>query len=307
MGSVVVFIVILFIVIVVLSIIGAVIRGSTLKNIKGNATQREEDTLRNKNFVADKTISSEWWRVMINKKDKQLALCSGIVSIIPFNEILECEIIENSNTIKKGGVGRAIVGGVIAGGVGAIVGASTRKSSNIVNSLQVRIVTSNIEKPLHTIGLITENTKALKGEMTKNNPYYIESMRFANEVYATVMAIINENKAESTNVQNGKDESDKNFIEEIEKLNKLKQDGIITEQEFEQGKQKILFASNTDNLKDNSNEVQVQKNINKDNELNNIFMSCNGSRIETVKRISKIKGIGLREAKELFDEWEKNN
>lgn len=34
---------------------------------------------------------------------------------------------ENSNIVNSGGIGRAIVGGLIAGDSGAIVGANTRK------------------------------------------------------------------------------------------------------------------------------------------------------------------------------------
>lgn len=34
---------------------------------------------------------------------------------IPFENIIECEIIENSNVLQTGGVGRALVGGFLAG------------------------------------------------------------------------------------------------------------------------------------------------------------------------------------------------
>lgn len=39
----------------------------------------------------------------------------GLEKIIPFENIIECEIVENSNVLQAGGVGRALVGGFLAG------------------------------------------------------------------------------------------------------------------------------------------------------------------------------------------------
>ena len=58
----------------------------------------------------------------------------------------------------KGGVGRAIVGGALAGGAGAIVGANTRASKNMIYNLQIRIITSNINNSLYTINIINNST-----------------------------------------------------------------------------------------------------------------------------------------------------
>lgn len=49
------------------------------------------------------------------------------VTFLDFEQIIDCKITENSNIISGGGLGRAVAGGVIAGGVGAIVGANTKK------------------------------------------------------------------------------------------------------------------------------------------------------------------------------------
>ena len=37
-----------------------------------------------------------------------------MIKIIPFRKIIECKIVENSNVLESGGIGRAIVGGIIA-------------------------------------------------------------------------------------------------------------------------------------------------------------------------------------------------
>ncbi|MBQ8929768.1 MAG: hypothetical protein IJ052_05160, partial [Oscillospiraceae bacterium] len=46
---------------------------------------------------------------------------------IPFSTIIGCEIMVDSEV--TGGVGRAVAGGIIAGGVGAIVGVATSKKT----------------------------------------------------------------------------------------------------------------------------------------------------------------------------------
>lgn len=121
-------------------------------------------------------------------------------------------------------------------GTGAIVGANTRKSKNIVSNLSVRIVTNNIDSPLYTLDLITH-------QIDINKPLYANlykvAMEFANNIYATVQAIINDNN--NTNIsETRQDPISNNGLEQLEKLSELKEKGIITQEEFEQSKKKIL-------------------------------------------------------------------
>lgn len=107
-----------------------------------------------------------------------------------FNEIVECSILEDGSTIQSGGVGRAVIGGVVAGGVGAIVGASTRSSKPVTFSLSVRIITSNIQTPLYEISLIS-------GKIERESIEYKKRMNFAQEIYATIVSITNYSKNNS--------------------------------------------------------------------------------------------------------------
>ena len=75
--------------------------------------------------------------------------------------MIECSIEEDGVTIESGGVGRAVVGGVLAGGVGAVVGAATRSSKPTTLSLSVRLVTRNLDRPLYKILIIKEATKEI--------------------------------------------------------------------------------------------------------------------------------------------------
>lgn len=182
------------------------------------------------------------FQLRIDTDNKQFAICKTNpykkIDIFKFSDIIECEIIEDSNTIMKGGLGRAIVGDVLAGGVGAIVGAITRKSKNVTNSLQIRLVTNNITASLYPLDLITSETK-------KDSTEYKNIMQFANNVYATVTSIINDN----TDNRNTNSEQNNDFIEQLERLSKLRSDGMITDEEFERSKRRILENEQVNNQK----------------------------------------------------------
>ncbi len=259
--------------------------------------------LKDKNFETSKNIavslieSKKQFR--IDMQNKRIAICdmypTNKVNILKFTDIIDCEILEDNNTIMKGGVGRAIVGGALAGGVGAIVGANTRKSQNITNSLQLRIITNDISKSLYTIKLIKNETK-------KDSIEYKRAMNFANNVYATVMSIINDNNNEGVKkmVQNNGD-----FIEQLERLSKLKDSGAITQEEFEISKKKILESQNTinneDDLENGKEHIEIEN-----NDMYNIedkIQLYGYDKIAIIKAVRDEAGLSLETAKKIVDEY----
>lgn len=193
------------------------------------------DTLEKQQINATKTIKNELTQctVIVDEHNKKIAICNAnpreTIEIIDFSKIIECQLLEDSNIIQKGGIGRAVVGSVIAGGVGAIVGATTRKSKNVINDLQIRILTNDINNSFYIIHIIDSETK-------KDSLIFRHSMEFANNVYSTIMAIIKLND-NSNNVDIATNED---FEKQIEKLSNLKEKGIITQEEFNESKNKIL-------------------------------------------------------------------
>ena len=82
------------------------------------------------------------------------------LAIYDYSDILDYELIEDGNSISKGGVGRAIVGGALFGGIGAIVGGSTgHKQKSICSKLQVKITMNNMSYPTIYINFIEVETK----------------------------------------------------------------------------------------------------------------------------------------------------
>ena len=204
-----------------------------------NMNEIDKD-LQDKNFKATKHIPYDLvtnrGEIQIDENNKKVAICHFLPQkdyiIIDFKDLIECTVIEDSSTIMKGGVGRAIAGGVIAGGVGAVVGSNTRKSQNVVSSLQLRIVTKNINSPLILINTISSTTD-------KNSLLYKYAMQFINNAYATLISIIDLNKNIDTPVTENNNSND-DIVNQLEKLSKLKNANEISQDEYEDLKKKLL-------------------------------------------------------------------
>lgn len=148
-------------------------------------------------FVPTRHIKSMWVNaaMYVDEKHRKIFIVTNMKKAelagdcIGFDELVECSILEDGATVQSGGIGRAVVGGVVAGGVGAIVGATTRSSKPITRELSVRIVTSNIQNSLHIIPIITS-------EINRDTKSYKEMMNFAQEIYATLMSIIHSNQTQ---------------------------------------------------------------------------------------------------------------
>lgn len=163
---------------------------------------------------------------------------------IRFSDIIKCEIDEDGAIIESGGVGRAIVGGVVAGGVGAVVGAVTRKSKSVCSSLNVHIFTSNVDNPQITIPLISNETN-------RSDNKYKENHAKAENIYAVVLAAM-KNVSPDTSVQEkpapprispqriSNSKKSATIKERLEQLNTLRADGIITDEEYHKQREKIL-------------------------------------------------------------------
>lgn len=166
--------------------------------ILAKKAQKEEET---QNYISDNGIhvgveycfessyyknNISWdlgiaFRYIVDDKNKFVHILDkdGIGQAIPFCEIIGCEIVTDSQV--TGGIGRAIVGGVLAGEAGAVVGAVTAKKH--IMSYKIVFYRSNIQMPTNEIVLINEKTS------TKSEDY-ASAVAFANKVNASVKAII---------------------------------------------------------------------------------------------------------------------
>lgn len=187
-------------------------------------------------WAPTKTIGTYF---QIDDNNKKWAPLVGIfkpqvAGIYSYSDILEYELLEDGDSITKGGLGRAVIGGALFGGVGAIVGSVTggKKQKKIVTSMSIKITTKNIDTPAVYINFITGKTKT-------NSLTYKAAVNCAQEVMSVLAQII----AQNENTQSNPPESHPDKIDpanEIRKYKQLLDDGIITQDEFESKKKQLL-------------------------------------------------------------------
>lgn len=98
--------------------------------------------------------------ISINEQDKKIFFNNG--KILNFSDILDCELLEDDISITKtSALGKAVAGGVLFGGIGALVGGITGKKTTkgVCNKLDIKITINDLKKPCIYVNLITEKTK----------------------------------------------------------------------------------------------------------------------------------------------------
>lgn len=147
-----------------------------------------------------------------------------------YSDIIDCDLIEDEDSITKGGLGRAVAGGLLFGGVGAVVGGITggKKTKSIVNSMKIKITVNDMTDPVAYVTLISAPTKT-------SSFIYKTAEKTAHEILSAIAVILNENAASNPAAEVSMSETD-----EIRRYKQLLDDGIISQEEFETKKKQLL-------------------------------------------------------------------
>ena len=146
-------------------------------------------------------------------------------TLFSYDQIVSFELLENGESVASGGVGRAALGGILFGGVGAVVGASTRSYKSVCEELKIKITVRNYKDPAFYIPLIVIKTN-------KSSNDYKEKMKMAQNILSKLQLITNDDTHEKSAAV------DK--FEEIRKYKNLLDEGIISQEEFECKKKELL-------------------------------------------------------------------
>lgn len=105
-----------------------------------------------------------------------------------FSDLNSFELMEDDSQVTSGGVGQALVGGLLFDGAGLIAGGVTgkRKTKKVVESMFIKLHINDFNNPLIMIPLITEKTKI-------NSKEYKEAFNLANQLIA-MLDLITHNK-----------------------------------------------------------------------------------------------------------------
>lgn len=169
----------------------------------------------------------------IDDNHKLVRFKTGMIQITKkYNEILDFELIENDETIVKGGAGKALVGGLLFGTTGAIIGSSgNKKASAIVQKVEIIVRLRDMNYPTISYSIINTPTK-------KTSTLYSLNMRIAQDIISS-LEIITKNYKNQNTIST---ESSNSFsvADEILKFKQLLDSGIITKEEFDDKKKQLL-------------------------------------------------------------------
>ena len=207
------------------------------KEIIGLIESRKAREAQIKNFVVASDVCPS---AKFNDDTQQMILSDSIVvyyatdpqvshperyTLFSYDQISSFELLENGESVASGGVGRAIVGGLLFGGVGAIVGASTSGHKSVCEELKIKVTVNNYYTPAFYIPFIKAETK-------KSSSEYKEKMKMAQSTLSKLQLITTGTSHETSTAP------DK--FDEIRKYKLLLDDGIISQAEFETKKKQLL-------------------------------------------------------------------
>lgn len=167
--------------------------------------------------------------------------------ILSYKDLMSSELFEDGVTLTKTSrtsqVAGALVGSALLGGVGAIIGGlSGRTESSIgkVNRIDFRLLVNDTSNPSHEVCFLA------KAAM-KNSPEYTKAIREARHWQGLMEVLIK--RADEEDSANQKAPTDsvlmpttlfQSLADEIKKLAELRDSGVLTAEEFQQQKNKLL-------------------------------------------------------------------
>lgn len=235
-----------FIILIILVIIIYVIYAMKTQKERGIKIEENKNTLNSKGFSISKQITdtSNTHSIFIDANTKRWVYWNTLSTnyqIYRFEDLINYEILEDGDSIVKGRAGSTIIGGVLLGGIGALAGAaSSRKTKTICRDLRVRIIVNDLNSNQIIIPLINSETK------TDSLVYKLAKKR-AEEftaLFAVILADVQNEKSankEDKSVETimSVNNNDNNY-HEIEILHDLMTKGIISQDEFNDKKKKLL-------------------------------------------------------------------
>ncbi len=173
----------------------------------------------------------------------------GNHEIFNYSDIIEVSYEENGNQLytKSAGrtVGGAIVGGVLMGGAGAVVGglSGASKQNKEVKNMDIKILLRSTERTSYVLHFKTVD-RVLKTKDDADRKIYERFINSANRAKDVLSVIIDNAKQTSTpaiqQIAQPVPTPTSSVADELAKLAKLKADGILSEEEFQAQKSKLL-------------------------------------------------------------------
>ena len=159
-----------------------------VKNIKKD-NDRFDRVLESSGFLIDKKTVSGSNTLFVDNTNKRWTVKTGrkqAVKIYSYSDLLEFEVYEDGDSIAKGKIGSALVGGLLFGVAGAVIGSAGKKGiKNTCRVLQLRIKVNDLQRPEIVMNFINIETK-------KDSLVYRSNFEMAKNMAATLSFIQNQ-------------------------------------------------------------------------------------------------------------------
>lgn len=221
-------------------------RVSSLFNyIKESSLPRKTDT---KSSVNTKGIGNYHF-IMDDFFNVLVIVTPTSYELFNYSDIIEVSYEENGTQLYSKStmrtVGGAIVGGALMGGAGAVVGglSGSSKKEMEIQKMQIKILLRNTQRTRCVLDF-NDSDRVLKTKESADSVLYEKYQQNANRAKDTLSVIIDKAKQVSTpviqKVVTQTPVSQFGVADELAKLAKLKMDGILTEEEYNAQKAKLL-------------------------------------------------------------------
>lgn len=168
--------------------------------------------------------------------------------LLNYSDILEVSYEENGAQLYSKSamrtVGGAIVGGALMGEVGSVIGglSGDTKENREIKTMDIKILLRNTQRPSCVLSF-NDSKRTLKTKNSTDNELYEAYKENANKAKDILSVIIDKAK-QSISIPIRQEASQSvqqsSLADELTKLAKLKSDGILTEEEFNVQKAKLL-------------------------------------------------------------------
>ncbi|MFI3214965.1 MAG: SHOCT domain-containing protein [Eubacteriales bacterium] len=210
----------------------------TLRHI--SSTKMKEICSERSTFVNHFTKTNQFGGMQVDSENKLFRIENGIFKyqIFNYSNLSSFELVEDNIVTSSGGLGAAIVGGLVAGGVGAVVGgivAEKTSASKTCDSLKLKLELVNTYTDTLYIDFIKSPTQ-------KKSSFYKLMLKSAEDLSRFLNNVIVYNTEKKQVIQKSSRASYQHtsLADEIQKIKELLDNGAITKMEYDVLKKKII-------------------------------------------------------------------
>ena len=164
-----------------------------------------------------------------------------------YSDIVSIAYEENGSDVFNKSIGGAVAGGILFGGVGAIVGGSTAKAkqNKEVSKMSIKILLKSTTNPTIILPIyeVGKDGSLIETKNAADKMHYdglMQEVSGIKDIFSIIIDIVDKNVIVQKATPLMQNTSSNSIADELEKLAKLRDSGILTEEEFKSQKSKLL-------------------------------------------------------------------